>query len=269
MSENKSYDPSKKKLKKARDEGKVPRAKEITVLIQLSICYLLILFLAGNAHTILDLYHKVLKNNEVLVTFAEILDFKGIFVSSLYFTLIVSLLLFCVTVFAELSQVGIILSFDKIKLSFSNIGIINGFKKILGGSNPSIGKLILNVIEIIFLCVALSSIFVFYILIDLPKIIGADLLEIEDIYNVFWLYFNIAAKSIFVILLIFAVYKYLLSKHMIKKELMMSFDELKQELKEDEGDPHTKNERKSIHHEVLLHGLLESVKKAKVIISDF
>jgi flagellar biosynthesis protein FlhB len=73
-------------------------------------------------------------------------------------------------------------------------------------------------------------------------------------------------RDIVVLSVLYGAIRYILSHHRIRKQLRMDFEELKKELKEDEGDPHTKGQRKAMHQEVLLHGMIDNVKKAKVVL---
>lgn len=50
------------------------------------------------------------------------------------------------------------------------------------------------------------------------------------------------------------------------RDLRMTKEEVKREHKEAEGDPHTKQARERLRHEILAHGALEQVRKADVLV---
>lgn len=50
------------------------------------------------------------------------------------------------------------------------------------------------------------------------------------------------------------------------RDQRMTKDEVKREYKDAEGDPHTKQARERLRHEILQHGTLESVRKADVLV---
>ena len=64
----------------------------------------------------------------------------------------------------------------------------------------------------------------------------------------------------------FGVLDLLLERHLYMKKLMMSREELKQEHKESEGDPHHKAKRKALHKALLNGTLARGVQKATVVI---
>lgn len=53
-----------------------------------------------------------------------------------------------------------------------------------------------------------------------------------------------------------------------RKGLMMSKDEVKQEYKEMEGDPHIKHKRKHLHQEMMQEGAVNSARKATVVVTN-
>ena len=48
----------------------------------------------------------------------------------------------------------------------------------------------------------------------------------------------------------------------------MSKDEVKREYKEMEGDPHIKSKRKQLHHQLVMGGIEQQVKKATVVVTN-
>lgn len=59
---------------------------------------------------------------------------------------------------------------------------------------------------------------------------------------------------------------YMLQKKFYMKNLMMSKEEVKQEYKQDEGDPHIKHQRRHLAEEMILHGAAAKVPKADVVV---
>ncbi|MNR04281.1 Yop protein translocation protein U [compost metagenome] len=49
---------------------------------------------------------------------------------------------------------------------------------------------------------------------------------------------------------------------------MMSKEDIKQEFKEMEGDPHIKHKRKHLHQEMVMHGAVASARKATVLVTN-
>ena len=53
-----------------------------------------------------------------------------------------------------------------------------------------------------------------------------------------------------------------------RERLKMDREELKKEFRESEGDPELMGLRKQMHRELLMTGMLQSVRKAKVVVVD-
>jgi flagellar biosynthesis protein FlhB len=59
---------------------------------------------------------------------------------------------------------------------------------------------------------------------------------------------------------------FMLQKKLYMKGLMMSKEEVKQEYKEDEGDPHIKHQRKHLHQQLLHESMAKNVPKASAVV---
>jgi flagellar biosynthesis protein FlhB len=68
--------------------------------------------------------------------------------------------------------------------------------------------------------------------------------------------------------IVFGVIDYLWEKFKFLKKNRMSWQDLKEEFKNDEGDPHIKGERRAIHEEIMLSNLEERVKKSQFIVIE-
>ena len=67
---------------------------------------------------------------------------------------------------------------------------------------------------------------------------------------------------------ILAVLDFFFQKWQYKKNLRMSKQEVKQEYKEQEGDPQHKSERKRLHEEISQGNMMQEVRKADVIVTN-
>lgn len=95
----------------------------------------------------------------------------------------------------------------------------------------------------------------------------------EIFINIFFEGFNLSIiKDFFMVsivaFLIGAFIEYIIKKKRHLAELSMSRDDLKREMKEDEGDPQIKSKRRFLHESILMQKIEEKVKNSKVIIVD-
>lgn len=68
------------------------------------------------------------------------------------------------------------------------------------------------------------------------------------------------------VFLVFGAADYALQKKLLMKDLMMSKEEIKQEFKNEEGDPHVKSHRKSMHAALLRENAAKQVSKAQTVV---
>ncbi len=272
MAEEKNFEPSSKKKKKAKKEGQFARSREITQFAQLTTCYCLIYYLPFWCHTLIDFHHKIHKNSGVLHLESNFEVWNKLFQDSAQMVLVFGFALVLVTLMSELAQAGVNISFEKIKPKLSNINPVSGVRKIFGGGENggfSPFKLLSEILQLVFLGVVISGILWMSLLSLISKLMTMNINDFANIIDVSKLVLSRLCLYLILVSLCFGIFKYYLSRKSIRRQLMMSFEELKQEYKDDEGDPQTKSERKAIHQELLLNGAIETVKNAKVIISDF
>jgi flagellar biosynthesis protein FlhB len=70
------------------------------------------------------------------------------------------------------------------------------------------------------------------------------------------------------VLMVLGVFEYLLNRRAFYRELSMSADEVRREHREDEGDPHVKGARRSLHEALVMQDLARRVRSARVVIVE-
>ena len=71
-----------------------------------------------------------------------------------------------------------------------------------------------------------------------------------------------------VVLILWGIADFGLKRRVFYRELSMSYDELKREVRDQEGDPHLKSARFAEHQSFLQQDLVARVRKSKVIIVE-
>ena len=69
-------------------------------------------------------------------------------------------------------------------------------------------------------------------------------------------------------LLVLGLTEYMLERRRFTAELSMSLDELRQEMKDDEGDPHVKASRRQMHRALAYEELVARVRASRVVIVE-
>jgi flagellar biosynthesis protein FlhB len=68
------------------------------------------------------------------------------------------------------------------------------------------------------------------------------------------------------VFLVIGAADFLLQRRLYLKELRMTKEEVKKEYKEDEGDPHIKHQRKHLHQQLVTQGMLGNLPRAKAVV---
>lgn len=266
MAGEKQFEPSQKKLEKAKKDGKLAKAREISMTLQISGWYYMLYLLTNYSNKSSGTYHKVMRGNEwdnPEVILEICLEW---FMSISIQVLIMLVPLWVLTFLSESFQVGLTFSIKKVGIKMSNINPLEGLKKIFGqrdGMKAPLGILYYS-LELLIVWAVIISITIYCSIDNMIKFLQINpelalgpliINAIQDLVGKCTLFF-----------IVYAIYKYQMSKLRLRKELMMDMQELRKELKEDEGDPHLKGQRKSLHQETALHGSIENVRRAKVLV---
>jgi type III secretion protein U len=257
VSEEKTEQPTAKKLREAGEKGQVAHSRDVVSAL-LTVALFLYFWTTWG-----DFIERM---RELLVfppqfyemPFAEAIKYsfdialemvKAILVPVILITIITGIL-------SNVVMVGVLFAGESIKPSLDKINPAKGMKKIFDMKN------LIDVLKSILKVVFLSVLMVIVVRgaigelvrapgcgLDYLEVMLADLLTRTMIYTC-GAFIVIAAAD-------FAYQKY---EH--TKELKMSKEEVKREYKESEGDPHIKSHRRHLAHELLMHDQAGAVRNA-------
>lgn len=257
MSE-KRFAASRKKLKKAREDGQNPKSPLFTQSIV--VISLLISIYYGLGEIWIDF--KMVLEYALLGGYSHIKEALG-FAFSVGVKGVGSCLVLA-AVLATISdgvQIGGI-SFESKPLAaqLSRVSLANGSKKIFGGIKQNLIKLFIVFCVLAFLFFGIRE-----LILRIPLILT---LSQQDKL----LFFDAVIRKIFFlsasILLVCAGLEVFLNRKKFKKETMMSLEELKDENKESEGDPQMKAARMAAHQALLREEIIARVRRSKVIVVE-
>ncbi|HEY4716329.1 MAG TPA: EscU/YscU/HrcU family type III secretion system export apparatus switch protein, partial [bacterium] len=249
----KTEEPTPKRLKKSREDGRVAKSHDFAAVFIL-FAGVLALLNAGwikIAGYLKDSLSGNLRADAAMIT-AERIGFRILMAILIPVTLM--------AVFSGFVQTRGLFSIKTIKPKMERLDPVRKLKQII--SKKSLFELIkiflkLSVIFIIFIYAAasVSKELNYYQMVDY----GA----IPDIYK---LCSSLLLKTLIPFLLVIGIMDFIYQKNSLRKELMMTKAELKEEFKEDEGNPETKGRRRQLHHEISAHNLRESVMGADFVV---
>lgn len=259
--EEKVFDPSRKKLNKLRQEGQVPRSPDFTNAVTLIVLLAYLIMMGGEIYGRL----KLMMGN---IPISHPIDFHERVVIALHMAggLTVQILLpFIAVVFVStllatmIDTGGFLLSLSSLTPDFAKFNPANGIKQIF--SKRSLIELIKALIKLVVL------IWVSWLIIKkhMNDIFWAPTCGLPCVLGVGG---TIAAQIIaFGVLLLFvgAAIDFALQRYLFTQDQRMTLTEMKQEQKENNGDPHVNAQRRRLRNEIAQTAGLVGINQANVI----
>lgn len=262
MSE-KTEQPTAKRLRDSRQKGDVAYSKDFTqtLLILAIFGYLL----GASSHIMETLGQLILLPSTLLhLGFHEasnaLLD--AVLREAAWIVLPFLGIVLFVGIFSDALQVGILFAFAKLKPSGQKLNPLSNLKNIF--SKKNLVEFLKSLFKICFLSALLWLLLrdALPILTSIPDMGLAGLGSVVGaLLKTMLIHIGLAYGAI-------ALADFAWQRFQYRKGLMMSKDEVKQEYKEMDGDPHIKHMRKHLHQEMLQQSAVHSARKATVIVTN-
>jgi len=266
MADNKTEQPTPKKLTDARQKGQVSKSADLTQSVLFLTAATLLSFTGPalveqlKAFMIESFSPRLLAGNldmDMLVARIGNASIKFLLLSM---PLLMALAIAAIAVnFAQLQ--GLIFAPSALSPKFTKLNPVAGLQEILFKPKTYI-ELLKNLLKFtIILWLAYST-----LLPSLRDLIVSSRLGLAQIADfgpklLFNLLFKVGG-----VFLIFGAADFALQKKLFMKGLMMSKEEIKQEYKNSEGDPEVKGHRKAMHMALLRENAVKQVPKAKAVV---
>lgn len=260
---DKSEKPTPGKLRKAREKGDIPRSKDLTMAVGLVASFFTLA-------TFLPYYRQLIGESfAVAGTMAQDLDNPTILNQFLMLNLSV-LLRFIATltpiplacIMASLVPGGWIFTPTKLKPDFKKLSPISGIKRVFSASHyTEVGKMLLK-------CATILA--VLYTMVHSQM---GDLLHLQRLYlnqaitHGFSIFHHVVSYFVAVIV-IFALLDVPLSKFMFTKKMRMTKQEVKEEYKNNDGNPQIKGRIRQLQRQMAMGQISRTVPTADVIITN-
>lgn len=263
--EDKTEEPTPKKLKEAREKGQIAKSVDLTsAIILFGITFVLAvmskIYYEGGKSFIIESFKFIGKSD---------LDYKSVFNIFLYmlkYAFIGGLPVIFTTmvlgIISNIAQVGFLISKEGLKPDLSKINPINGFKRFF--SKRSVVELFKSILKI-FIIAFFSYKYVSSVIFDILKV--SDL-NPQGIYPFVSSLLNKQLLRLVVILFILGIADYVFQKRQLKKELRMSKEEIKEEMKQTEGNPQIKSRLRQKQREMAMRRMMHEVPKSTVVVTN-
>lgn len=264
-SDDKTEEATPKKKSDSRKKGQIARSKDVGVAITMIVCTL-----------VLSGFWEMITNNfmEVIIYFLQlpmIKSFDKLSLSSIMITVVlkvgtvllpIALPIMVGGIVANLLQTGFIITGEPLKPSFGKLNPLSGFKNMV--SKRSLVDLCKNLVVItIVTIIAYKYIYSNYENIASMSNLYLPTLGIEIKNLVIGIF-----KKICIVLVIIAAIDYFMQVRIHNKELRMTKQEVKDEYKQQEGDPQIKGKIKQKQREMSRQRMMQSVADATVVITN-
>jgi flagellar biosynthetic protein FlhB len=255
-----------KRKEDARKKGQVARSAEINTVLNVLVS-LVILNISGEymMHNIKELTGIYWSN---IMTYTFDINTISSFTNDLIFKFFMILLPLFVSVFligiiSNVIQVGFNVSFEPLKPTFDKINPAKGFKRIFISK-----RLIFEIIKDFFKIGVIGYILYSTVRKILDDIFMTPLMDINT-------YFAFSCSSVYklsmkfiIAFVIFAIVDYLFNKYEYEDNLKMSKQEIKDEMKQMEGDPLIKSRIRQIQREIARKRMISEIPQADVVITN-
>jgi type III secretion protein U len=266
MSDEKTEEPTEKKLRDAREKkGQSPKSQDVNAAV--SVLGGLICLMAAGGY-IFDGVSKVIS-----LTFDDIprIANSNAHINGIIFDMVIQgaliivpsvMTAFFLGLIASFGQVGFHLSFEPITPNFDKVNPGSGIKKLISV------KSLIEFAKMVFKAIALT--WVLWIMIKglIPLLVGTAYINPFDMGSIGWnsILKLIGAGSI--VFIIIGPIDFGLQLWLFYRDQRMTKDEIKREYKEMEGDPQIKQQRKQLAHEMATTAPQKKVPGSSVVVTN-
>lgn len=264
-SDDKTEEATPKKKSDARKKGQIAKSKEVALALTLLSSTIVLLTLGGYVGTELKATMVNFLSNYLNTS----LDYNSVqkiaFITVWRLALVflpVALPIMVMGALANLLQTKALITFQPLKPDFAKLNPLNGFKRIF--SMRTVVELLKDTaIVTVVGFVGYNFIKDNYIYI----LTFGDLSPTAVVQAMGKLTVSIFFK-ITIIMIIIAIIDYLFQRFQYNKDLKMSKQEIKEEYKQDEGDPQIKGKIKQKQREMAMRRMMQEVPKATVVVTN-
>lgn len=267
----KTEEPTAKKLDDARKEGNVAKSKDLaTAVVLLVSFYMVKIFIGSIGDGFMEMYHSVYNRIPTLAnSFHDEITYNAVG------SILIDMLIDCVKMVWPIMLAGYavtILSYalqfkwkvttKPLKPKFSNISPLKGFKRMFSKQS------VINLLK----SMALVLIITYMVYITIKDKLGYwyrwyDVPLMTAVATIGDIALSLAIK-ISAIYIIVGIGDFIWSKHKFHEDMKMTKQEVKDEMKNSEGDPKVKAQQRRIMQKASMRRMMQSIPDADVVITN-
>lgn len=260
----KTEEPTSKKIEDARKEGNVPRSQDttsfVTLLVAVIAVFIFLIFIVSRLHYLYEYYISFVGTP---LTKNLVFEIGYISLRELVFMIVpIASIVALSGIVAGVMQFGFIFTTKPLTPDLKKIDPIKGFGKLFSMKKLIEGVKITTKVIIVF---SIAFYFLIEYIKELPTVINYNMMG-----QMSWLMEKIIILVLIMLLIFFVlgVIDLLIVRYQYFKDLKMSKQEIKDEYKQMEGDPHIKSKIRQVQMEIAQKRMMSDIPSADVIITN-
>ncbi len=263
--QEKSEAPTSRRIQDARKKGDVAKSMEVpsaaVLLAGLTTLYVTSEYMMGQFYMVMKYYLGNLHTLEITPANMTMLSRESMIQTGLILAPIMGVIILAALV-SNYAQVGVLFSTEKITPKFDNLDLVKGFGKLF--SKQTLANFVKSVAKIVVVgYVSFSEIKkalpgILPLMDQDPIVILGFMADVA-----FWIFLKTA-----LIIALLAAADYAFQRWQFMEKMKMTKQEIKDEAKQTEGDPHVKGRIRSIQMEMARRRMMTEVPKADVVITN-
>jgi flagellar biosynthesis protein FlhB len=264
-SDDKTEDPTQKRLDQALERGDVVKSQELNTWFVIAAATLVMSTFSGSIGTaVLVPLRNLIANSWMIHTDGAALLALG---RNLAFAVVTAigvpiLMVMLAAIAGNMMQHRLVWSGEQMKPSLSKISPLAGAKRLFGKQAAA------NFAKGIFKLVLLGSVMVMILWPERLRLESLLHLDISELLGVTMSLTTHLMGSVVALLALVAIGDYLFQYRQWYERQKMSVQEMKEEFKQSEGDPHVKGRMRQIRQQRMKKRMMAAVPKASVIITN-
>jgi len=259
---DKTEQPTPRRRTEAREEGQIARSIDLTAAIALLAGVVLMKALGPQMLDTMKGMTTAIGDTPAVTAPGLLTWARRVGLAAAKILLPFLLLLAVITVAGTAAQSGIVLTWKKLGLKFDRVNPVSGFKRLI--STDSLTRLLLGLLKV----GIIGGVAYLSITGGIETILSTGGLDAGGVFSVSMSVLFDLALHVGLILLILGVADYMFQRWKHERDLRMTKQEVRDELKKMEGDPLTKQRRRQLQSQLAMQRINAEVPRADVVVTN-
>lgn len=263
--DDKTEEATPHKLSEAKKKGQVAKSKDVSLAFTLLASTLTLTLLGGYAFNSFkaDLINFIGNSLNMSLSYNNLQNIAITVVLRLGMDILPFVLpIMIIGILSNFLQTGFIFTQETLKPDLKKLNPISGFKKIFSM------RTVVELLKDIIIVIVVGYIGYSYIKNNYIDILNSGNLKFDALAGYFGKLTTGVFFKITIVMIAIALTDFLFQRFQFKKDMRMSKQEVKEEFKQEEGDPTVKNKRRQKQRELAMRRMMQQIPKATVVVTN-